>query len=241
MSKFLLLQSRPEEQVSDDELQAFCKFGNINPSEIDRIQMHRVQPSVDLSKYDAVLMGGGPANFAYEDHQKSLEQQAFEPWLWKLLDEIIEKEIPFFGACLGIGALVTHAGGRMSFDAGEAVGAVEVRLSDHARSDDIFVGVPDKFNAFVGHKEGVREVPEGVTVLASSDNCIQMIRVGKNAYGTQFHPELDPAGLMIRIEAYKYAGYFKPEEYDELVSEIWKTDVDDTATLVLKNFIAKFG
>jgi GMP synthase (glutamine-hydrolysing) len=33
-------------------------------------------------------------------------------------------------------------------------------------------------------------------------------------YATQFHPELDIAGLCTRIEVYKHSGYFEPHEAD---------------------------
>lgn len=241
MSKFLLLQSRPEEQVSEDEFKAFCRFGNINESDVERLQMHLEQPKVDLSKYSAVLMGGGPANFAYEDEEKSAEQKAFEPWLFELLDEIIEKNVPFFGACLGMGALITHAGGKMSLEMGESVGAVKIRLQANVKDDGLLAGVPDEFSAFVGHKEGAWDIPDSVTVLAMSDTCTQLIRVGKCAYATQYHPELDPAGLALRIKAYKHEGYFAPEEADQLIAAAMQSDVDETATLVLKNFVKMFS
>lgn len=239
MKKFLFLQSRPEEQVSDEEFQSFCRFGGLKKSQLERVQMHLEQPKVDLSKYSGVIMGGGPANFAEDEDKKSAEQLAFEPWLWRLLDEIIEKEVPFFGACLGIGALIAHGGGEMSFSMGEAVGAVEIRLEEDA-SDDILNGVPNQFNAFVGHKEGVLAIPDSVTVLAKSDTCVQMIRVGKNVYATQFHPELNAEALALRIGAYKHAGYFAPEEADELIFAARQSDVDETATLVLRNFVKKY-
>jgi hypothetical protein len=44
------------------------------------------------------------------------------------------------------------------------------------------------------------------------------VRIGRNVYATQFHPELDVAGLSLRIEAYRYAGYFEPEQMDALLA-----------------------
>lgn len=238
--KFLLIQSRPEREASDDEFRAFCKFGGLDEARVERLQMHEVQPDVNLDDYTAVLMGGGPANFAYGDDHKSIEQKSFEPWLFELLDRIIAEDKPFLGACLGLGALVTHSGGNMSFDHSEAVGAVEIGLTDNGSSDPILVRVPKSFRAFVGHKEGAGSVPSHLTILAGNDRCVQMIRSGKNVYATQFHPELDPAGLELRIQTYKHAGYFRPEEADELIAAGWASGVDDSATRVLRNFVAMF-
>ena len=61
-------------------------------------------------------------------------------------------------------------------------------------------------------------MPNGGTLLASSERCpIQMIRFGKNVYATQFHPELDAEGIILRIQIYKHHGYFKPEESDNMI------------------------
>ena len=52
--------------------------------------------------------------------------------------------------------------------------------------------MPQTFTAFVGHHEGAVDVPAHATLLASSADCpVQMIRVGRSVYGTQFNPELD--------------------------------------------------
>ncbi|MGE5309486.1 MAG: glutamine amidotransferase-related protein [Sphaerimonospora mesophila] len=234
MQKVLLLQSRPELEANDDEFRAFCRFGGLDESQVVRLQMHETQPAINLNDFSAVLMGGGPANFAYDDDHKSPEQKAFEPWLWRLFDQIVAEDKPFFGACLGLGALVTHAGGRMSFEAGESVGAVNVRL---VAQDPILAHIPRNFAAFVGHKEGAKEVPASLTILAWNDTCVQMVRRGQNVYGTQFHPELDPAGLELRINTYRHAGYFAPEEADKLIAAGWQSGVDDAPTTILRAFV----
>ena len=82
-----------------------------------------MQPQVALDDYAGVLMGGGAANFAYDDAQKSPEQREFEAYILPLIQRIVATDTPFLGACLGVGALVTALGGRTSFDYSEAVGA----------------------------------------------------------------------------------------------------------------------
>ena len=44
-------------------------------------------------------------------------------------------------------------------------------------------------------------------------------------YATQFHPELDAAGLCTRIDVYKHAGYFQPEQADELKALAYRSNV----------------
>lgn len=237
---FLLLQSRPEDEASDDEFRAFCRLGKIDEARIFRVRMDRGElPNVNLDDYCGVLMGGGPANFAYNDDQKSAMQRAFEPWLFDLVKRIIDQDKPFLGACLGMG-VITHAmGGRMSFDYPEPVGVTEIELMTEAASDSLMADMPAKFDAFVGHKEGVNTPPNGVTVLARSKVCLQMVRVGQNVYATQFHPELDSDGLIVRINTYRHAGYFPPEEAEQLVALAKSSDIIEPVK-ILERFVRRY-
>lgn len=242
MSRILLLQSRPEHGAAEDELEAFIRFGNLDADRLDRVRigLDESTPDIDLTRYSAVLMGGGPANYALPHSEKSHSQLVFERQLSPLLDRILDREIPFFGACLGIGALVTALGGRMGFERGEDVQAVRITATPAGRSDELLDGIPDTFDAFVGHKEGAVDIPAGATVLATSAQAVQMIRVGKHAYGTQFHPELDARGLSFRLRVYREHGYFPAAELDELLDSISRAQVP-FAPLVLRNFVRRYA
>ena len=99
---FLLLQSRSEDEASDDEYQAFLKFGGLKPAELTRLRLDMgMRPQVALDDYAGVLMGGGAANFAYDDTQKSPEQREFEAYILPLVQRIVATDTPFLGACLG--------------------------------------------------------------------------------------------------------------------------------------------
>lgn len=237
---FLLLQSRPESEASDDEYQAFLKFGGLNPEDLVRVRMEAGEfPEIDLADYSGIIMGGGPANFATAEDNKPSSQKQLEGYLFPLLGRIIEADVPFLGACLGVGALVVQQGGRMSFDKGEPVEAVEIRLTDDGRDDALCQELSSSFRGFVGHKEGVGVLPKTATVLAESDTCVQMIRFGDNVYATQFHPELDALGLALRIKTYKHAGYFKPEEADELIAISQREQVTEPER-ILRAFVEKY-
>ena len=82
-------------------------------------------------------------------------------------------------------------------------------------------GLPNKFTAYGGHKEACQSLPPGAILLAESQDCpIQMIRMGKNIYGTQFHTELDKDGVILRIKVYKNHGYFSPEDAEKLTENL---------------------
>ena len=69
---------------------------------------------------------------------------------------------------------------------------------------------------------------------------MQAFRVGANVYATQFHPELDMAGLCTRIEVYKHAGYFDPDEADEIKAPAARSDVS-WAPAILRGFVRRYG
>ena len=237
---FLLLQSRSEDEASDDEYQAFLKFGGLKPAELTRLRLDMgMRPQIALDDYAGVLMGGGAANFAYDDTQKSPEQREFEAYILPLIQRIVATDTPFLGACLGVGALVTALGGRTSFDYSEAVGAVDIRLTPEAKNDPLLAGMPAEFRGFVGHKEGVVEPPSRCVVLARSSTCVQMLRVGRNVYATQFHPELDADGLALRINIYKHAGYFAPSEAQALIDVVRREHVTEPVK-ILQQFIKRY-
>lgn len=240
---FLILQLRPETDVADSEMEAFLKFGAVEPTEITRIRMERDPlPKIDLDDYSAVIVGGGPNNVSDPDSKKTKRQIKFDRWLGNLLDEIIERDFPYFGSCYGHGALALRVGSKVSkAKYGEPrLGSKEMVLTIEGKKDPITSKLPEKFKAFTGHKEAWQSLPKGVVNLAESVTCpIQMVRVKNNIYGTQFHCELDSKGLAVRANAYKYAGYFPPEDAEEIIRLASKEEVS-APMAILKNFAGRY-
>jgi GMP synthase (glutamine-hydrolysing) len=101
--------------------------------------------------------------------------------------------------------------------------------------------MPDAFEAFVGHKEAVRRLPDHVTLLASSPSCpVQAFRVGTNVYATQFHPELDVAGISARIRAYEGYGYFAAGELDATLAAVRRAPVTHPSRM-LRTFVERYA
>jgi GMP synthase (glutamine-hydrolysing) len=67
-----------------------------------------------------------------------------------------------------------------------------------------------------------------------------MFRVKRNLYATQFHPELDVPGIVTRVRVYRNAGYFPPEEAEELVVRLEAAVVSEPAR-ILANFVARYA
>lgn len=240
MKRFLIVQIRPEDKAADNELESFMKFGDLELNDIHRIQADREAiPELNLTNYAGVIVGGGPSNVS--DKDKSDNTRRMEKDIFRLLDQIVEEDIPYLGACYGFGALIVHQGGLMSKERySEPVGAMTVNLSADGQADLLTKNLPAEFRVFGGHKEACQSLPDGVAALIVSKACpVQMIRVKKNVYATQFHPELDTDGIIVRIHVYKNAGYFPPEDAETLIESVRNEDVT-IPVRILKEFVSRY-
>jgi GMP synthase (glutamine-hydrolysing) len=69
------------------------------------------------------------------------------------------------------------------------IGWYPVELSDAASDDPVLGGLPQRFDAFQWHYY-TYDLPAGAVELARSAICTQAFRLGGNAWGVQFHPEV---------------------------------------------------
>jgi GMP synthase (glutamine-hydrolysing) len=239
---FLLLASRAEDVAADDEYAAFLRLTGLEEGQLHRIRMEAGPlPALDLDAYAGVLLGGGPFNSSDPQEEKTPVQHRVEAELRALLDQVVARDLPFFGACYGIGTLGVHQGGVVDRTYGEPVSCVPIVLTPAGREDPVLVGMPEVFDALVGHKEACRVLPPSAVLLATSAACpVQMFRVGRNVYATQFHPELDVAGVVTRAQVYQHAGYFPPAELDELIARL-RTAVVSEPGRMLANFVARYA
>ncbi len=241
MKKVLIIQVRAEDEAADDEYRAFLRFGGLSEQDVERVRAEQHDLTLlDPRIYSAVIVGGGPFNVSDSVEKKSSVQQRIERELKKIIGVVLAEDVPYFGACYGLGLLADCLNTKVSKDRySEDVGAVSISRNVDM-DDQLLEGLSENFEAFVGHKEAVQNLPEGCVLLASSVSCpIQMIRYKSNVYGVQFHPELDTEGLILRISVYKHAGYFKPEEAEDLIVRVKKDKVTEP-TKILQKFIQTY-
>ena len=239
---FLLLSTRAEDLAADGEYAAFLRCTGLTADQLHRIRVEAAPlPDLRLDDYAGIFLGGGPFNSSDPPESKSAVQHRVERELAALLDEIVERDFPFFGACYGIGTLGVHQGGIVDGTYAEPVAAVRIRLTPEGTADPVLAGTADEFEAFVGHKEACRVLPPGAVLLASSAACpVQMFRVRHNVYATQFHPELDVDGILTRVRVYQHAGYFPAEELEQLVTRLTPAVVTEPGRM-LANFAARYA
>ncbi|WP_138444861.1 glutamine amidotransferase [Sinomonas susongensis] len=242
MRPFLLLATRDNDVVADDEYRAFCEYGGLDPDELRRVRVEAGPlPEIDLHEFSGVILGGSPFTASDPVEEKSPEQLRVEAEIGRLLDRIVEEDFPFFGACYGVGLLGRHEGAVVDRRFGEPVGPVRVKLTPAGLVDPLCAGLQPSFDAFVGHKEAVRTLPSNAALLAGSASCpVQMFRFRRNLYATQFHPELDLPGLERRIDVYRHSGYFHPDEADAVKQRAREAKVYEPQR-ILRNFVERYA
>jgi GMP synthase (glutamine-hydrolysing) len=100
---------------------------------------------------------------------------------------------PTLGICYGHQLLGYALGGAVEENPlGWELGTVEVRLEEPASMDELLAGFAPTMRVHASHTQAVLRLPNGAIRLASSSrDANQAFRVGKSAWGVQFHPEFD--------------------------------------------------
>ncbi|HTX29098.1 MAG TPA: glutamine amidotransferase [Streptosporangiaceae bacterium] len=242
MGPILLLSIRADDAAADNEYESFLSLAGIEERDLRRVRLEQhALVEVDLREWSGIWVGGGPFNYSDPAQAKSPVQRRVEADLSRVLDAVVAADFPFLGACYGVGALGTHEGAVVGRRYGEPVGCVRVTLTAEGRADPLLQDLPDEFEAFTGHKEALNELPGHTVLLATSATCpVQMFRVGSNVYATQFHPEMDAVAFCIRIDVYKHAGYFEPDQADALKAEGRRSEVQHPPA-ILQAFVRRFA
>lgn len=242
MKPFLLLATRAEDVPADEEYALFLRYAGLTEDQLVRRRLE-AEPlgEIDLDDWSGIFVGGGPFNASDPPETKSAVQRRVESEIAALLDEVIARDFPFFGACYGIGTVGAHEGAVIDGTYREPISVIEVRRTDAGASDPLLQDLPDVFTAFVGHKEAITVLPPSATLLVQGEACpVQMFRVGRNVYATQFHPELDVDGISTRIRAYAGHGYFAADELELTLAAVRRMHVTHTGA-ILRAFAERYA
>ena len=136
-----------------------------------------------LDAYGAVLVFGGAMHADQDQHHPWLREENF------FLQRLLDLHTPVLGICLGA-QLLAKAAHAPVFPVDEAeVGWFDVELTDAGADDPLLGRLPRTFEAFQWHYYA-HGVPAGAVELARNRVCTQAFRLGDNAWGVQFHPEV---------------------------------------------------
>lgn len=238
---FLLLSTRPENEAAAEELESFANAMRIDVSGIEQRRLEQdALGRVDLEEYSGVLLGGSPFNNL--ELMKSPLQLRVEREIGTLVAECIDRDFPVMGACYGIGAVGAAVGARLSDRFAEEAGPVTVSRSDADDPDAVLGDTPESFDTLVGHKEALEELPDDprIAILVRGDQCpVQMFRVGRNVYATQFHPELTAEALEFRLRLYAHLGYTSTETFESQIAKAYEYDYSAN-NQILANFARRY-
>jgi len=240
---FLILQLRPEDLISNSEYACIAKYSGLPSHLLRRLRIEKqgIPKTLNINDYAAVIVGGSPFDISTPEHQKTGIQKTVENDFQRLFDQILPADFPFLGCCSGNGLLGAYLGSPISRKYGEPVSCTSVQLTDEGKNDKLLTGFPDAFDVLLGHKEACDITPAAATLLVSGHRCpVQMFRVKKNIYATQFHPEGDAEEFILRINAYKNHGYFNPEEAELLKQEVSRKPTPYAQT-ILRRFAAYYS
>ncbi len=242
MKPFVLLATRAEDVPADEEYALFLRYAGLRPEQLVRVRLEAERmPRLDLDRLSGIFVGGGPFNASDPVEKKSAVQRRVEAEFAALLDDVVARDFPFLGACYGIGTLGAHQGAVIDRTYPEPISVVPVTMTDAGTEDPLLADMPMIFDAFVGHKEAISQLPASATLLASSPTCpVQMFRVGANVYATQFHPELDVEGITTRIYAYAEHGYFSSDELDLTLAAVRRVAVSHPSR-ILRAFVERYA
>lgn len=173
-------------------------------------------PKVDIDRFGPWLQDAGQQLHTvrlWEDELPSLEDcgdgiivlggtmnavdESASPWLApvkELLRQAVAKDVPVLGICLGHQILAEALGGTVTVNHPEQGedGPFSITLTEAGRTDSLMKHLPEQPVVAESHYDVVERLPEGATLLASSQRCPnQAFRAG-SAVSVQFHPEVSP-------------------------------------------------
>ena len=122
------------------------------------------------------------------------------PWseaLAQWLAQAVRADVPVLGICYGHQLLAHAMGGEVDdHPQGLEVGTVPICLDEQAQDDPLLGGLPVTFLGQMVHQQSVRRLPPGAVRLAhSAHEPHAAFRVGRRAWGVQFHPEFSPTAM----------------------------------------------
>lgn len=140
-----------------------------------------------------------------------------------LVGRCLEAGVPMLALSSGARLLAEAAGGGIGAGRG-GIGFVAVTRTADGRDDTIFHDFPDGAVCFASDAACLR-LPDAATVLAGHDGGPpQAFRIGANAYGVQWHPELGGRQLLAWAEAAPVAGLLQGADLQALADEARRRD-----------------
>ncbi|RLP22994.1 type 1 glutamine amidotransferase [Mesorhizobium sp. YM1C-6-2] len=155
-------------------------------AELDLRQAYRGDAlPANAAGHDAMLVLGG-AQSALDD-----DDHPYLPPLLSLIRDFADSGRSVLGICLGCQLLARAYGGKNLLGAAPEFGWRGVTRTREGAADPMLGAVPDAFTSFQWHDDTFTLPPGAVRLATSPAAENQAFRLGRAAYGIQFHFEAD--------------------------------------------------
>ncbi|CAB4329180.1 MAG: type 1 glutamine amidotransferase [Actinobacteria bacterium] len=157
------------------------------------------------------------------------------PWLISeraLLNDAVERDLPVFGICLGAQLLAAATGGVVERSPNVEIGVAQVHINEQLAKGTIFSSMAGtNASAAQWHQDWITALPDSAVVVASNDAApVQAFKIGSDAYGVQFHPEVDGALFKSWRGVGDEAADASGRNMDEAVLEVIEAEAELEAT-----------
>ena len=141
----------------------------------------------NVTKYDGLIVLGGPMNVGQADQYPHLTSEL------EALRSALDHNIPIMGICLGAQLLAKTLGAEVSRCPEKEIGWYDVTPTEEGLRDPVLGHFKDTRKIFEWHGDAFANPPGAVRLAESRAWPNQAYRYGDNAYGFQFHLEVDEA------------------------------------------------
>ena len=146
-------------------------------------------PLPDITDLSGLVVMGGPMSATSDEGFPTRNAEI------DLIRQAVDAHIPFLGVCLGAQLLAVAAGGEVHKGHGLEVGWEPVEFLPDAKADPVFSDGPASVEVLHWHGETYTLPPGAISLARSRQYEQQAFRVGPNAWGLQFHIEVDAAAV----------------------------------------------
>lgn len=138
--------------------------------------------------------------------------------------DVLKADIPILGICYGQQSIAHLLGGRVRPTKNREYGETSVKIVSES---PIFDNISDKeFRVWMSHGDIVEKVPEGFSIIATSDSGHVAAMQKEKIFTVQFHPEVDHTEHGRKILE-NFVNLCEPErnwdpdeDYDRIVAEV---------------------
>ena len=119
-----------------------------------------------IKKYMAMIVLGGGPNVNQENIYPFLREEK------KIIKNVIARDIPYLGFCLGHQLLADVMGAKVGPNFQSSLGYIQGFLTYEGKIHPVFKGLPQQLPLFKWHAQAVQEpLPSSINILATSAEC----------------------------------------------------------------------